>query len=513
MAFFENLSKAITSAIRGGDAWMGPGQPMSTQNENVPTRSWDYPVAINTTPTPAGRGQYGEYNYGQLRALADAYDLLRCVIEQRKNQVAALKWKVVDHTAKDQETVRAKKAEAFLRAPTKTDNWSSWIRRLIEDLLVIDNVVIYPSIGVTGELESLDLQDPSTFKKLVALDGNLPDPPQPAYQQVVKGIPIANYTSDDLWMNHLNPRTHRLYGFSPVAYLAMTVSFALNRQMFNIDYYKEGSVPDALASVPETWTVKEVREFDNWWQSVMAGNSGERRRLKFVPIDASKVNILKKPDLTDKTDEWLARIICFAFGVSPEFLVSAMNRATAEQLHDSAQEVGIAPMLTFVKSIVDRVLRTYFDENLEFEFDFTPVMDPVQQSEVYVNYVKLGIISVDEVRERLGLPSLGVPNLVYTPQGCIPLTAFLDEDSNPLLNPPQAQPPGGEDEDEEGAEGQGAPPKPGASSHPSNAAPNQGASKRLDAGIKKLFYAREDDAIVPGVTPGYGEDGLPVKQA
>jgi hypothetical protein len=43
-------------------------------------------------------------------------------------------------------------------------------------------------------------------------------------------------------------------------------------------------------------------------------------------------------------DEWLARIVCFAFSISPQALTQQMNRATAETQKEIAEEEGLAPV-------------------------------------------------------------------------------------------------------------------------------------------------------------------------
>jgi hypothetical protein len=49
-----------------------------------------------------------------------------------------------------------------------------------------------------------------------------------------------------------------------------------------------------------------------------------------VPGGVAKTFIqTKEPDLKGPFDEWLARIVCFAFSISPQALIQQMNRATA----------------------------------------------------------------------------------------------------------------------------------------------------------------------------------------
>ncbi len=60
-----------------------------------------------------------------------------------------------------------------------------------------------------------------------------------------------------------------------------------------------------------------------------AGDLARRRRAKFVPGDSARtVHQTKEPQHKDDFDEWLARIVCFAFSVPPQWAVKQMNRAT-----------------------------------------------------------------------------------------------------------------------------------------------------------------------------------------
>ena len=108
-----------------------------------------------------------------------------------------------------------------------------------------------PSIRATtrgGALYSLDIIDGATIKPLIGEDGRAPEPPDPAYQQILKGVPAADFSADELLYLPRNLRSHRLYGMSPVEQIALTVNIALRRDAATLDYYRTGSSPDAFAT-------------------------------------------------------------------------------------------------------------------------------------------------------------------------------------------------------------------------------------------------------------------------
>src|SRR5579859_6441019 len=74
------------------DQWFTPGQPVAPQAppETKP-RALDYPVGINIMYVPRSEE---DITYSQLRSISDLWDLLRLVIQTRKDQVTAREYVV-----------------------------------------------------------------------------------------------------------------------------------------------------------------------------------------------------------------------------------------------------------------------------------------------------------------------------------------------------------------------------------------------------------------------------------
>jgi hypothetical protein len=145
-----------------------------------------------------------------------------------------------------------------------------------------------------------------------------------------------------------------------------------------------------------------------------------------VPFDVSKLRPLKEPQLKDEYDEWLARVICFAFSISSQPFIKQMNRATAESAQEAAQQAGIMPMLTWIKRRMDYIIRRYIGRpDLQFRWKVQESIDPATQANINVAYVKAGILGVDEVRETMGRDPLGVGPMIYTATGAIPFDNIL----------------------------------------------------------------------------------------
>ena len=247
---------------------------------------------------------------------------------------------------------------------------------LLEDLLVVDAATIYPRFDRGGKLYALDVIDGATIKPLIGEDGRAPEPPDPAWQQVLHGVPAADFSAGELLYLPRNLRAHRLYGMSPVEQVALTVNIALRREAATLDYYRAGSSPDAFATLPKEWTSDQIRQFQDYFDALMSGNSARRRMLKFMPADFKLIEA-RQPPLKDLYDEWLARVICYAFSVPATPFVAQVNRATSETMRMQATQEGLVPLKTWIKSALDQVIQVCMGEpNLKFVWVGDDAVDP-----------------------------------------------------------------------------------------------------------------------------------------
>jgi hypothetical protein len=239
MSLVARLTTAARFAISGvaPDTWFGL-TPLAPPE--VKGRQFDYPAGANVNFTPRASSAIG---FGELRALADSLPLLRAVIETRKDQIAGLSWGFRPRGTKGGTDSRIAPIMAMFARPDRRHAFDAWLRMLLEEMLVIDAATIYPRLTRDGRLFSLDIIDGATITPLIGDDGRAPEPPDPAYQQVLHGVPAADFSSDELLYLPRNIRAHKLYGMSPVEQIALTINIALRRDIATLDYYRAGSTP------------------------------------------------------------------------------------------------------------------------------------------------------------------------------------------------------------------------------------------------------------------------------
>ena len=412
----QGVRYAVTGV--GPNDWFGPSQPMQpVAQEQAEGRVLDYRTGYNLLQRPREETESG-ITFHQLRAISEACNFLRLVIETRKDQMEKLSFAIQPRLQVGQKPSerqsrrltdkRIAEIETFLHRPDAHNNWTTWLRQLVEEILVTDAVTIYRRRNKGGQLYALQQLDGATIKRIIDDQGLTPAPPDVAYQQILHGVAAADYTADQLLYLPRNRRIHRLYGFSPVEQVVMTVNIALRRSVAQLNYFTEGNIPEALISCPPQWTGQQVREMQEIFDDMLSGDLAARSKAKFIP-GGMNVQFMKEALLKDDFDEWLVRIICYAFSVSPTPFTKQTNRATAESVHQAALQEGLFPLQNWVKGLIDRVLAEDFDApDLEFSWNDDPAIDPTQAMAINTGYVAAGLKTRNEVRSELGLDP--VPN-------------------------------------------------------------------------------------------------------
>jgi hypothetical protein len=389
------LGPGVTNAV------FSPGQPLDPPDQE-PVRVWDFPVGVNTVITPRSSEAFG---FAHLRAFSNV-ELVRLAIETRKDQLEGLHWRLNPRNgvpATPALEARAQQFTQFWRSPDGVHDFATWLRLAIEDLLAIDAPAFEKRRDRTGRLIVLDVVPGDTIKVLVDETGRTPPPPAPAYQQVIKGRVWADLTTDDLLYAPRNRRPNHVLGFSPVEQIVVTIQTIVNRQAAQLAYFTEGNAPLGFLTAPEGWGPSQIRELQLWLNAQLAGQPSERAKLIWTPAGAAYQS-LKDPPLKDDFDEWLARIVAFAFSLPPTPFVKQMNRATAGEDQDRGLEEGLQPLKLWVKRLIDGVNRQEFGEtDLEFAWRDTVEVNPQVQSDIDDKALRNGSATINEIRLRRGL--------------------------------------------------------------------------------------------------------------
>lgn len=435
---------------------MGPGRPLPAQpldpqmrGVTLP-RARQYPVGINLQVTP---GANKLVDFRTLRQLSKVYDLARRCIEIRRQEIAQMRWEITARDPKQEiEPDRLRQLVKFFEYPDRINGrrWDSWIKTVLEDVFVIDALAIYPhptwlpGRGPLGsDLFALEILDGATIKPLLDIRGARPMPPLPAYQQVLYGLPRASLVADtaaqdlpaapladpavalkpyfsgeELYYEVYNPSQDSFpYGFSNIEQIIFNVNLALKRQQYWTSYFTDGSVPAGFVEVPEEWTAAMIREFEETWNSMLSSEIGWKHRVKATPGPFTQL----RPEIGGGAgvvafDEWLAKITCIGFDVTPTELgldpkSGLGGTGWSEQQENVLYRKSLRPLTSWIEVILNEVLGTWLKSpDLRFHFVFEEIEDALKRAQQWQIQFETAQKTANEIRSEQGLPPSDEPN-------------------------------------------------------------------------------------------------------
>jgi hypothetical protein len=254
-------------------------------------RQWAYPVGYNIGQRPRATEQT---SFEQLRNLAALYDGIQICERVYFDLLGRLEPRVAPRAELLEEGESAsaprwrepaRRIEAFLESPDRAQDLRCWLVAFVRDLLEIDAVAIYTHRTRGGGLHALELVAADTIKPLIDERGRTPEPPQPAYQQFVYGVPSGWYTRDELDYLRETARTESVYGLSRVERVILRVNQALRKQDFDLARFTDGTTPLGVIELPSEipWTPEQVRLFEETFNGLLAGNDQYRVRARALP--------------------------------------------------------------------------------------------------------------------------------------------------------------------------------------------------------------------------------------
>ena len=437
----DAMRYAVTGEFPTG--WFGPSAPLAPlAPANVAGRQFDYQYGININYPPRG----GEFGFNEMKRLASS-PFVAMLIQRQKDKVASFDWNITYKADKGPQRdldPEAQRIADFLQAPDREHDWSQWIGAVLDQQMVLDAVTIYPARSRAGGIYALQVLDGATIKPVIDLGGRRPLPPYPAYQQVLKGMPAVDYTSDELMYFPLVYRPDRIYGYSKIEQVKEVVETAILRLQSQKSYFEFGNVGDGYFTAPDNFTPEQTQALRMTWNNMMLGGVGMRRMAPFLPA-GSEWHATKTEVLSDVFDEWLIKLICFEFGIAPQpFLKqTGLGHGDASGQHDAAEEAGLATLMQYVERLMTAVLARWFNRaDLQFSFSQDREFDPKTAATIDDIRAKNGSRTINEIRDRNGEAPVenGDKPMLYTASGWVLLEEAIKPPPEPL--PPVVMHPG-----------------------------------------------------------------------
>lgn len=471
-------------------------------------RRWEYPVTFNLP----GAGER-VVPWSVLRQLADNVSIIRRCIEIRKAEMVGLDWdfvvaeSVFEKEMLDQAVTRADVAAAKAAAagdpdakkdrdkrspvtrhsietaararnagsiaelrrwwtkPDRIADWTfeEWLTAALEEHFVLDALTLFPHATLGGDLHSVEIIAGDTIKPLLDHRGAVPQPPNPAYQQILHGFPRGEFTAtpgegDEFARDTLiyRPRYRRAnspYGYSNVEQAILDADLYMRRYQWMRAEYTDGVIPELILKANAPLTPDQLYAYERIFNDFLSGNTAERHRAKvipdgFDPTVMTSVDERYKPDY----DEHLIRLIALAFDVMPtELGFPPRGGLGGKGFADSEENVtyrkAIRPTTKWLTGILNEISSTWLrmPEELTFQFLGLEAEDEAAALTSMETLARVAGITINEIRDETGRPRYDVAEadipLIITQREVIPLEGAIDRANAAATAPPPGMAP------------------------------------------------------------------------
>lgn len=399
------------------NSWYSPMEPVWPFGPPGATqpREWNYPVGYNLNYVPERLNLMG-----MLRGMRQSWGVLATIIETRKDQLLRLPWTIQRKDKPRATSVAVTEMRKFFRRPDGKLSYNQWAHKLLDDLFVIDAPSIYLDRMAGGGVKHAEIIDGGTIFPLIDDAGRRPGTiadvssegveylrRQPAFQQIIYGLPMINLSEDELMYPMMRPRPEcPVFGFSPVEQILTEATEAIRKTFYQLEFWRAGSIPELIVTVPDQWSPRQIATFQAHFDALLSGQLSLKSKVRFLPGGMKPFDV-KNADgnsLWSDRDEMLIRLACYSFSVSPTPFIKQNNRGTAQTAAQSAQEEGLYPLMSWWKDdIMDTIIQDKFGyDDIEFVFLPRPEVDLLKQAQIHQIKINTGEMTRNEARAENG---------------------------------------------------------------------------------------------------------------
>lgn len=208
---------------------------------------------------------------------------------------------------------------------------------------------------------------------------------------------------------HIDVNTHR--GISVIKYASMTLANASDAEKHSSNFFKSGANLSGILKSSAPMSAEQKKQAREAWTSAFTNTSNGSVSVAILPQGLDYQPISISPEDAQLLDSRKYEVIEIArfFNISPVKLFDLTHSSynSLEHTQLSYMQDTIYP---YIQMMVDEFNSKLFtpseQEELSLEFDFSSLLetDKNSQANYYKTLMVNGIMSLNEVRERLDLP-------------------------------------------------------------------------------------------------------------
>lgn len=463
-----------------------PAQSPPDGSDRPEPRRRQYPVNINyPVGIPGTEMGQRKLSFATMRQWYSNYSVVTACVDLRVDEILALEFDIkptkiamqamhTDKAMRDDFLMRQQQARTFFSRPDYNfDSWHSWMKLILQDLFIVDGACLYmhksttPGKGVLGSnLAALPYIAPDTIKPILGMLGEVPLPPNVAYQQYIWGVPraefvrpmdeeedsglVRQYAADQLMYLMTSPQTNTIYGFSGIEKAIIPIMSGLQYQEFQGGWFTQGSIPDTFIIVGDPEMPQGLRNDLEQALNQTGSDLGNRLKIRVLPAD-TKIEPMRQIELADQNFmNVLYDQVLMNFQIKPsEFELAAKKNGGGLSIGNTAEsDMKKASKRLSMQVVCNKLKRDLFDRILhdflgqeDMEWTWPGLEDEGdlnEKSATFISLVEAGVVTRDEARLELNYDPFNTDEttqlMVTTGAGVVPLTT--DMTIQPEMAPP-----------------------------------------------------------------------------
>lgn len=376
------------------------------------------------------------------------------ILKTIKDGICLTKWEIVPEKGVEltaQEKAEMQKAIQLMTNPNPEDTFKSFLRKLVEDLIVLESGTythVFNRKGELRELRAVDgnsiLKNPDVFGSFQSRDDIITDfgyfmnsismndsdlnwktaqsmygtsyNQKAAYFQYnggfAYGFPVP-YGKSEIVYIQMNPESSGVYtNGSPISDAVDVILALVMGVKYHLDFYLNGNTPEGiinLAGGTPNDIEKVKNQLSNSIKTVDEHNGFERKMGYVMPVTNADSIEFKPLTFNSKDMEILGqqtllqKILWQRFGLTADEMgdVSNSNRATTGQQTDNAVRKAIMPYLQEIEENINKhTINKFFKGRFKFRFRPDNTQQELTKLEIYKQKVELGIETWQTIAQK-----------------------------------------------------------------------------------------------------------------
>lgn len=272
------------------------------------------------------------------------------------------------------------------------EGWESFTRKLYDDSWSLDQGVFEVAVDRIGRPTNFDVYDGGTFflaehkikseQDLQKLEAYMVNGYLPRYVQVFENQVYQEYYPWELCFGIRNSTTNvhlNGYGLSENEVLIQIITWMLNSNQYNGNFFKQGSNPKGILNFKDNVDNSKLEEFKQSWRNTLSGvhNSHKLAAISGGAVEWINMQLSNKDMEFNKWTEFLTILACTVFRIDPSEVGFNLEGQKGifgqdgqkERLRHS-KEKGLEPFLKFWQRKFTRYLISPLSGG-KYQFEFT----------------------------------------------------------------------------------------------------------------------------------------------